>query len=258
MFFKHKHLLEDLPESGRRATAEIISLKYKGGSVPAWYDPNDHSKVVVDYEADVAGATHAQQDYDRTAHRHDQRLGRVWTPVGGKLLPLEAMARPGKGRLKVAGQLGKVLNESAQAAVSYVRSHAAQLLPELDSEWFARHDIQIDQPYGDMPAGVSPEEWASTGLAVTAALVSLLCGRIVRTDVALTGKLASDGELLPVSGFKEKALAAKRDYAQRVVAPVGSEHDVREIPERQRQGLEFVFVLDVDEALRAALSAPVR
>lgn len=314
MFFKHKHLLEDLRKNGRSARAEILSMKtlgegsniraiwapdedltsgwtdcrmklrvipddrweapfeatvltrihtfkYKGDSVPVWYDPNDHSKVVVDYEADVERKIRvqqemdkAQQDWDRTAHRYDQRPGLAWTPVGGVLLPLEAMTRSGKGRLTVTGQLSKVLDESAQAAVSYVRSHAAQLLPELDGDWFAKHDIQIVQPYGAVPAHTTPEEWASAGLAVAAALVSLLGGRIVRTDVAVTGKLTPAGELLPVGGFKEKALAAKRDYRQRVVAPAGNEHNAREVPERQRQGLEFVFVSNVDEALRAALA----
>jgi ATP-dependent Lon protease len=193
----------------------IHTFKYKGDSVPVWYDPNDHSKVVVDYEADVERKIRvqqdmekAQQDWDRTAHRYDKRPGLAWTPVGGVLLPLEAMTRSGKGRLTVTGQLSKVLDESAQAA----------------------------------------------GLAVAAALVSLLGGRIVRTDVAVTGKLTPAGELLPVGGFKEKALAAKRDYRQRVVAPAGNEDNAREVPQRQRQGLEFVFVSNVDEALRAALA----
>lgn len=134
--------------------------------------------------------------------------------------------------------------ESALAAASFVRSHASELLPDLGDDWFGRYDIQVDQPWGGVPAGAAAAEGASAGLAVAAALVSLLGGRLVRTDVAVTGELTSDGELLAVAGFKEKALAAKRRSARRVVAPAGNSGDIQAIPD-----LEFVFASTVDEAL---------
>jgi ATP-dependent Lon protease len=247
----------DRRESPFEATVltRIHTLKFQGSHVPVWYDANDRSRVVVDYEADVQEHMHFQPaSEDSLAHRYDQRVGLAWTPVGGELLPVEVTVKRGKGHLNATGRLGELVKEPAQIAVSYVRGNAAGLLPTLDHEWFASHDIQIDQAYGALPAGATAEDGASAGAAIAAALVSLLSGRLVRTDVAVTGKVTLTGELLPVSGLKEKVIAAKRNYAQRFVAPAGNEQDVHKIPERQRQNLEFVFASTLDEALRAALA----
>jgi ATP-dependent Lon protease len=239
----------------------IQTFKFMGSTVPVWYDPNDHSKVVVDYEADVQAemhslveVQHSLADNDRMSHRYDSQPGLAWTPVGGVLLPVQAMTKPGKGRLAVTGQLGPLLNESAQVAWAYVQGNAARLVPAMAGEWFARHDIQIDQAYGNVPRSATPEDGASAGIAVAAALASLLSGRIVRPETAVMGSLAPTGELLPVRAFKDKVVAAKRDFAQRVVAPAGNEQDSRQIGERQREGLEFVFAANVNEAVRAALA----
>jgi ATP-dependent Lon protease len=306
MLFKHKHLLTELRKNGRRATAEVISiktvgegssiralwapdedlssgwidclmrlrvipgqrgeppfeatamtrvhtLKYLGSTVPVWYDPRNTTRVVVDYEADLAGEMDWMADAERLAHRHDQRLGLVWTPLGGDLLPIEVLAKPGKGRVAVRGRLDKLAKDHAAAAVQYVRSHATELAPDLGPGWLARNDLHIDLPYGDVPAELTGQSAGSVGLAVAAALVSLISGRLARTEVAVTGGLTAEGELLPVHGFREKAHCAKRGYAQLLVAPRANEPDVHQVSQQDRRDLQLVFAATPAEALNAAL-----
>jgi ATP-dependent Lon protease len=307
MLFKHKHLLTELRKNGRRATAEIISiktvaegssiralwapdedlssgwidclmrlrvlpeqggeppfeatamtrvhaLKYLGGTVPVWYDPGDTARVVVDYEADLAGEMHWMADAERLEHRHDQRLGLVWTPLGRDLLPIEVQARPGKGLVVVKGQLDKFIKGHATAAAAYVRDHAAELAPDLEPGWLARNDLHIGQPYGDVPADLTAQDAGSVGLAIAAALASLMSGRLARTEVAVTGGLTADGELLAVRGFREKAHCAKRGYALLLVAPGANEPDVHQVSQQDRRDLQLVFAATPAEALQAALA----
>ncbi|HWV87277.1 MAG TPA: endopeptidase La [Capillimicrobium sp.] len=171
--------------------------------------------------------------------------GLAWTPVGGDVLFVEASAMPGKGRLTTTGQLGDVMRESAQAALTYVRAHPPQ---GIDDEWFATHDIHVH-----VPAGATPKDGPSAGVTIVTALVSLLSGRAMRDDTAMTGEVTLTGQVLPIGGLKEKALAAQRAGLRRVIAPAENEADADEIPEHLRQELEFVFVRDVDEVLNAAL-----
>jgi len=171
--------------------------------------------------------------------------GLAWTPVGGDVLFVEASATPGKGRLTTTGQLGDVMRESAQAALTYVRAHP----PEgIDDEWFNTHDIHVH-----VPAGATPKDGPSAGVTIVTALVSLLSGRPMRDDTAMTGEVTLTGQVLPIGGLKEKALAAQRAGLRRVIAPAENEADADEIPEHLRRELEFVFVRDVDEVLNAAL-----
>ena len=168
--------------------------------------------------------------------------------MGGDVLFIEATAMPGKGNLTITGQLGDVMKESAQAALSYVRSNAAELLPELDEDWFAHHDIHIH-----VPAGAIPKDGPSAGVAMTTALASLLSGRPVRSDVAMTGEITLTGQVLPIGGLKEKALAAQRSGIKVVIAPALNEQDIDEIPEHLRKDLEFKFVSEIGEVLEVAL-----
>jgi hypothetical protein len=308
MLFKHKHLLKELRKSGRRATAEIISvktvgegrsiralwapdedlssgwidcvmrlrvipeqrgeppfeataitrvhpLKYLGGTVPVWYDPANTARVVVDYEADLAAEMHWMADAERLAHRHDQRLGLVWTPLGSDLLPIEVLAKPGKGRVAVRGRLDKLIGDHTAAAVAYVRGRATELAPDVAPDWLTRNDLQIGAPYGDVPVSLTSQHAASVGLAIAAALVSLMSGRLVRTEAAVTGGLTAAGELLPVRGFREKAHCAKRGYAKLLVAPKTNEADMHQVSEQDRRDLRLIFAATPAEALHAALAA---
>jgi ATP-dependent Lon protease len=183
----------------------------------------------------------------RTA-RPGVATGLAWTPVGGEVLFIEATAMLGSGHLTITGQLGEVMRESAQAALSYVRSNAAELASDLPEDWFATHDIHIH-----VPAGAIPKDGPSAGVAMVTALASLLAGRPVRNDVAMTGEITLTGQVLPIGGLKEKALAAQRNGLRCVIAPALNEQDVDEIPEHLRKDLEFKFVADVAEVLEIAL-----
>jgi ATP-dependent Lon protease len=175
--------------------------------------------------------------------------GLAWTPVGGDVLFIEATAMPGSGRLTITGQLGDVMKESAQAALSYVRGHWAEIEPKLGEDWFAEHDIHLH-----VPAGAVPKDGPSAGVAMTVALASLISGRPVRNDVAMTGEVTLTGQVLPIGGLKEKSLAAQRAGIKRVIVPERNEGDVAEIPEHELGDLEFVYVDDVSKALDVALS----
>ncbi len=175
--------------------------------------------------------------------------GLAWTPTGGDVLFIEATAMPGSGKLTITGQLGEVMKESAQAALSWVRGHWAEIDPELGESWFAEHDIHIH-----VPAGAVPKDGPSAGVAMTVALSSLIGGRPVRNDVAMTGEVTLTGQVLAIGGLKEKSLAAQRAGIKRVIVPERNEGDVAEIPEHELGGLEFVFVDEVSKALDVALS----
>jgi ATP-dependent Lon protease len=175
--------------------------------------------------------------------------GLAWTPTGGDVLFIEATSMPGAGKLTITGQLGDVMKESAQAALSYVRGHWSEIAPDLGEDWFAEHDIHIH-----VPAGAVPKDGPSAGVAMTVALASLIGGRPVRNDVAMTGEVTLTGQVLPIGGLKEKSLAAQRAGIKRVLVPERNEGDVAEIPERERSELEFVYVDEVSKAIAAALA----
>ena len=170
--------------------------------------------------------------------------GLAWTPAGGDVLFVEATAMPGKGRLTTTGQLGDVMKESALAALSYVRGHA-----DMPEDWYATHDVHVH-----VPAGAIPKDGPSAGVTMATALMSLVSGRPVRDDLAMTGELTLTGQVLPIGGLKEKALAAQRAGIHRVLAPRRNEADVEDIPEHLRADLEFVWVGEIGEVFAAALS----
>jgi ATP-dependent Lon protease len=177
--------------------------------------------------------------------------GLAWTPVGGDVLFVEATAMPGSGKLTLTGQLGDVMRESAQAALSYVRGHTGDFAPELAEDWFASHDVHVH-----VPSGAIPKDGPSAGITMATALVSLLTGRPVKSDVAMTGEITLTGQVLPIGGLKEKALAAQRNKVRTVIAPALNEADAEDVPEHLRRRLEFVWVHEVAQVLAAALQAP--
>ncbi len=179
--------------------------------------------------------------------------GLVVTPVGGDITFIEATRMRGNKELILTGKLGDVMKESAQAAVSYVRSKAAEL--GIDEEIFAKSDLHIH-----VPAGAVPKDGPSAGVTIATALVSLLTGRQVRADVAMTGEITLRGQVLPVGGIKQKVLAAARAGINSVILPRRNEPDLEDIPEEIRSRMTFIFAEQVDEVFSAALrdgTAPV-
>jgi ATP-dependent Lon protease len=172
--------------------------------------------------------------------------GLAWTPVGGDILFIEATATPGNGRLILTGQLGEVMKESAQAALSIVKNRASSYA--IDPGRFEKTDIHIH-----VPAGATPKDGPSAGVAMFMALVSLMTDRTVRSDTAMTGEISLRGLVLPVGGIKEKVVAAHRAGIARVMLPARNRKDFEDIPEEVRQQLTFVWLERVDEAATAAL-----
>jgi ATP-dependent Lon protease len=174
--------------------------------------------------------------------------GLAWTPVGGEVLFVEATAVPGSGNLTITGQLGDVMRESAQAALTWVRRHTDEIAPDLPDDWFAKNDIHVH-----VPAGAVPKDGPSAGVAMTTALASLISNRAVRNDVAMTGEITLTGQVLPIGGLKEKSLAAQRAGIKLVIVPDRNQGDVEEISEQEREGLEFVYADDIGDVLETAL-----
>ncbi|MGQ9709123.1 MAG: endopeptidase La [Anaerolineae bacterium] len=172
--------------------------------------------------------------------------GLGWTPTGGDIMFFEATRMPGKKGFQITGQLGEVMKESAQAALSYVRANAKNLgIPE---HFFDEMDIHLH-----VPAGAIPKDGPSAGVTIATALVSLLTGRKVRSDVGMTGEITLRGQVLPVGGIKEKVLAAHRAGLKTVILPKQNEQDLEDVPEEVRKALRFVLVSRVDEVFEAAL-----
>ncbi len=172
--------------------------------------------------------------------------GLAVTSVGGDVLFIEATAYPGKGRLQITGQLGEVMQESAQAALSWVRSHADEL--GIEPGWFAEHDVHIH-----VPAGAVPKDGPSAGLAMATAIVSLVTGRTVSEEVGMTGEITLTGQALQIGGVREKVLAAQRAGLKKVILPRENEGDLSEIPAETRAELEFVLADAIQDVLEAAL-----
>jgi len=173
--------------------------------------------------------------------------GLAYTPVGGDVLFIEAAAYPGSGKLTITGQLGDVMRESAQAALSWVRSHSEELgVPE---DWFAEHDVHIH-----VPAGAVPKDGPSAGVTMATALASLVRGVPVAEDVGMTGEITLTGQVLPIGGVREKVLAAQRAGLKRVILPSDNVHDLDDLPPETRRELEFVLVDHVEEVLDEAFT----
>jgi ATP-dependent Lon protease len=174
--------------------------------------------------------------------------GLAWTPVGGDILFVEAARMPGSGKLILTGQLGDVMKESAQAALSLVKARSTQL--GIEAGVLEKSDIHVH-----VPAGATPKDGPSAGVAMFLALSSLLTNRAVRSDVAMTGEISLRGLVLPIGGVKEKVLAALRAGIRTVMLPARNKRDLEDIPAEAREQLEFVWLENVDEAVQAALAA---
>src|SRR5207247_2686873 len=177
--------------------------------------------------------------------------GLAWTEVGGELLTIEAVTVPGKGQIRTTGKLGEVMQESIQAAFSFVkaRSPSYGVKPSL----IARKDIHVH-----LPEGAVPKDGPSAGVGMVTAIISTLTGTAVRRDIAMTGEVTLRGRVLPIGGLKEKLLAALRGGIRTVLIPAEKAHDLVEIPSTVKEGLEIVPVSHVDEVLARALTEPLQ
>jgi ATP-dependent Lon protease len=171
--------------------------------------------------------------------------GLAFTAVGGDILFFEATAYPGKGRLTITGQLGDVMQESAQAALSWVRAHAEKL--GLEQDWFREHDIHLH-----VPAGAVPKDGPSAGITMATAIASLVRNQPVSEDVGMTGEITLTGQVLPIGGIREKTLAAQRAGLKRIIMPRDNEPDLAELPKETKEQMEFVLVDTIDQVFDAA------
>jgi ATP-dependent Lon protease len=215
----------------RRLTKEeeLRSIQVTAKSVAKYLGPNRFRKSQIEKEDHIGMVT-----------------GLAWTQVGGELLTVEAITMPGKGDVSITGKLGDVMKESAQAAVSYVRSRAERMM--IDTEFHKKLDLHIH-----VPEGAIPKDGPSAGTAICTALVSILTQRPVRRDIAMTGELTLRGRVLPIGGLKEKILAAHRGGIKKVVIPKENQKDLRDIPAEIAKQLEIVAVEHMDEVLPHAL-----
>jgi ATP-dependent Lon protease len=172
--------------------------------------------------------------------------GLAWTPMGGELIFIEALSTHGAGRLTLTGQLGDVMKESVTAAQTYIRAHAKDI--NIDEELLKDSDIHVH-----VPAGGIPKDGPSAGVAMVVVLASLMSGREVRRDLAMTGEITLRGDVLPVGGIKEKMLAARRAGIREVLIPYANAKDLVDIPEHLREGMVFHELQVISEALELAL-----
>jgi ATP-dependent Lon protease len=173
--------------------------------------------------------------------------GLAYTPAGGDVLFVEAQAYPGTGALRITGQLGEVMQESAQAALTWVRSHTDEL--GVDEAWFSEHDVHLH-----VPAGAIPKDGPSAGITMATAIASLVRSIPVASDVAMTGEITLTGQVLPIGGVREKVLAAQRAGLHRVILPRENEHDLDDLPAEARAELEFVLVDSIEDVFEAAFA----
>jgi len=177
--------------------------------------------------------------------------GLAWTEVGGELLTIEAVTVPGKGQIKTTGKLGEVMQESIQAAMSFVKARAPAF--GVKPSIFARKDIHVH-----LPEGAVPKDGPSAGIGMVTAMISTLSGIAVRRDIAMTGEVTLRGRVLPIGGLKEKLLAALRGGIRTVLIPAENEKDLAEIPATVKEQLEIIPVQHVDEVLSRALIEPLQ
>ena len=173
--------------------------------------------------------------------------GLAWTEAGGDIIYIEATTMKGRGSLTLTGQLGDVMKESAQAALSWVRSHSDGI--KVAEDYFQKHDLHVH-----VPAGAVPKDGPSAGVTMTTALASLVTGVPVLSNVGMTGEVTLSGKVLPIGGLKEKVLAARRAGLDTVILPRENEKDLDDVPEHLRKEMQFVLVDDVSQVLKAALA----
>ena len=207
---------------------------------------SEHQTIEAETVVEILGKEKFRYE---VADRKDEigvATGLAWTPVGGEVLFVEATPVPAKGAFLLTGQLGDVMQESAQAALTYTRARAQEL--GIPDKYFEEHDIHVH-----VPAGATPKDGPSAGVTMAAAIISAVTRRPVDSNTAMTGEITLRGKVLPVGGIKEKVLAAHRAGAKRVMMPRENERDWGEVPEEIRSEMKVEFLDYIDEALKLVL-----
>jgi ATP-dependent Lon protease len=233
-------------EAGVRNLERLIGSVFRNVAVRIAEGTVERVRIEPDDLHPILGARKVESELAMRTSVPGVATGLAWTPVGGDILFVEATRIPGSGKLILTGQLGDVMKESAQAALSLVKSRARQW--GIGESLFEKSDIHVH-----VPAGAIPKDGPSAGVAMFIALVSLLTEQTVRSDSAMTGEISLRGLVLPVGGIKEKVLAAHRAGITRVLLPARNQKDFEDIPESARESLEFVWLERVDDAIAAAL-----
>jgi ATP-dependent Lon protease len=234
-------------EAGVRTLERQVASVIRGVAVKI--AEGDTSPRKIESEEQVREFLGAQRYTSEVAERTEEAgvaTGLAWTSVGGEILFIEATSMYGSGKLQLTGQLGDVMKESAQAALSYVRANAEKL--GIAKDFLEKRDIHIH-----IPAGAMPKDGPSAGVTMFTALTSMLTGIRVRHDVAMTGEITLRGRVLPIGGLKEKVLAAHRAGIKRVIVPERNKADLDEVPAEVKSDLDFVFVQKMEQVLEGAL-----
>ncbi|WP_207480034.1 endopeptidase La [Arenibaculum pallidiluteum] len=232
-------------EAGVRSLTRLVGAVFRNAAVRIASGETERVRVDAGHLAEILGPPRFENEVAMRTSVPGVATGLAWTPVGGDILFIEASRFPGSGRLILTGQLGDVMKESAQAALSLVKSRTRQL--GLEAETLEKSDIHVH-----VPAGAIPKDGPSAGVAMYTALVSLLTDRAVASDVAMTGEISLRGLVLPVGGIKEKVTAAARAGIRKVLLPARNRRDYEDIPEDVRRSLQFVWLETVEDAARAA------
>ena len=230
-------------EAGVRSLERQIGSVFRYVALRVAEDPATHERIEPDRLPSILGHHRYEREVAMRTSLPGVVTGLAWTPVGGELLFIEASSTPGGGRLVLTGQLGDVMKESAQAALTLVKSRCEAL--HIDCSGFDKRDIHVH-----VPAGAVPKDGPSAGVALFIAIASLLMGQAVRSDCAVTGEISLRGIVLPVGGIKEKVLAALRAGIGTVLLPARNAADLEDIPADARSQLRFVLLETVDDALR--------
>jgi ATP-dependent Lon protease len=233
-------------EAGVRNLEREIGRAFRYAAVKIADGTAQHVHIGVDDLEHILGAPFFENEVAMRTSVPGVATGLAWTPVGGDILFIEAARSPGHGALMLTGQLGEVMRESAQAAMTLVRSRASSF--GIDPELLAKSDVHIH-----VPAGATPKDGPSAGVAMFTALVSVFTNRTARSDTAMTGEISLRGLVLPVGGIKEKVIAAQRAGLTRVMLPARNRRDFADIPEETRTRLEFVWLERVEDAVKEAL-----
>jgi len=235
-------------ESGCRNLEREIGALMRRAAMRIAEGTTTSVKIDADDVPDILGPTRFENDVAQRTSVPGVATGLAWTPVGGDILFVESAKLPGSGKLILTGQLGDVMKESAQAALSLVKAQAVEF--GIDPKQFDHSDIHVH-----VPAGAIPKDGPSAGVAMFISLTSLLRGKAVRPDVAMTGEISLRGLVLPVGGIKEKMIAAARAGIRKVILPARNKRDLEDIPQSAKALLEFVWVDHVSEALEVALGS---